>query len=177
MSEVERKDYVQVDVYVQGMMRIKPSPDDLPKFNGYVEKNKNLSELLAKSKLPEELLMFMEDMNSKLEHVIALLEHNRMEANFPMDIEVIKLSASGATFKTKSRTIAPGQTVEVVLPLSQLPLVISGGIGKIRRVDHPAHGLVWELSFTRIREQDMENIVQFVFQQERKRIREIRWEE
>ncbi len=175
MNGTDENKYIQVDVYLQGLMRRLSNPDELPKFNGYLEENRNLAELITESKLPEELVMFMEDMNSKLEHIIALLEHNRMEANFPIDIEVFSLSAAGAGFRTKSR-LEPGQMVEVVLPLSQLPLVTAGGIGKVERAEHPEYGSVWKLSFTRIREQDMENIVQFVFRQERKRIREIRWE-
>lgn len=176
MPEVEKKDYVHVDVYVQGLMRIMSRPDELPKFNGYADDSNDLSELFSKSKLPEELILFMESMNSKLEHIIGMLEHNRMEAGFPIDIEVLNLSANGAIFKSRSRSLEQGQTVEAVLSLSQVPMIMAGGVGKIKRVEHPSYGQVWELSFTRIREQDMENIVQFVFQQERKRIREIRWE-
>ena len=175
MPEMKKDEFVHVDVYIKGMLRIMSSPEEMPVFNGFLQQNRNLSEMLAKSKLPEELLVFLEEMDSKLEHVIGLLEHNRMEAGFPVDIEVLNLSAKEAIFKTKSE-LAPDQAAEIVLPLSQMPLTIAGGIGKLQPIKHPRFGSAWKFSFTRIREEDMESIVQFVFQQERKRIREIRWD-
>ena len=173
--EINKNDFVHVDVYIKGMLRVMSEPEEMPMFNGYFQENRNLAEVLGKSKLPEEVLAFMEEMNSKLDQIIGLLEHNRMEAGFPIDIEVFNLSAAELLFASDAR-LSPGQVVEVVLPLTQMPLTIAGGIGKLEPFTHPQRGSAWKLSFTRIREEDMESIVQFAFQQERKRIREVRWD-
>lgn len=166
---------VNVDVYLKAMLRVLSSPDEMPIFNGYLQESANVTEIFAKSKLPEELVAFMEEINAKLDQVIGILKHDKMELGFPTEIEVCNISASELLFKTQKR-LEPGDNVEVVLPLSQMPLLVSGGIGKIERIRHPQFGNIWELSFTRIREQDHESIVQFVFQQERKRIRELHWD-
>ena len=175
MPDVKKTDFANIDAYIKGMMRLLSSPNETPIFNGYLEENKNLSELITNSKLPEELLAFMESMNAKLEHIIGVLEHNKMEASFPINIEIRNISASELLF-TCEQKLEPGKLVEAVLPLTQMPLSIAGGIGKIEPITHPKFGQIWKLSFTRIREQDLEAIVHFVFQQERKRIREIRWD-
>ena len=176
MQSSHKDDYAHIDVYVSGRLRILPSPDDMPIFNGYAGENKQLTELLGKSKLPQELLLFLGSINDKLEHVIALLEERTLSDNFPIAIETLNLGGSEVQFKTANKTLKPGDKVEVVLPLSQMPLLVSGGIGVVEKKVHPVHGELWSLVFTRIREQDLENIIQFVFDQERKRIREIRWD-
>lgn len=175
MPNAKKTDFASIDVYIKGMMRLLDSPSEMPIFNGYMDDDQNFSELIAKSKLPEEILVFMKNMSSKLDHIIGVLEQNKMETNFPIDIEVCNISASELLFKSKEE-FAPNSFVEVVLPLAQMPLSIVGGVGKIKNMVHPKFGKVWKFSFTRIREQDLEAIVHFVFQQERKRIREIRWD-
>ncbi len=175
MPNTKKADFASIDVYVKGMMRLLDSPSEMPIFNGYLDDDQSFSELIAISKLPEEILVFMKSMNSKLDHIIGVLEQNKMETNFPIGIEVYNISASELLFKTKEE-FTSGSFVEVVLPLTQMPLSIVGGVGEIKSIAHPKFGEIWKFSFTRIREQDLESIVHFVFQQERKRIREIRWD-
>lgn len=175
MTSINKADFAHIDVYVRGKLRILSSPEEMPIFNGYGNDNQQLKELLSKSKLSEEILSFFEDMHTKLEHIIALLEEKKLEDIFPINIEAVNLSGSEVLFKTPT-PLTIGTMVEVVLPLSQMPFKVAGGIGRIDSKKISDGGDIWKLSFTRIREQDLETIVQFVFQQERKRIREIRWE-
>ena len=176
MQNISKDDFAHIDVHVSARMRILSSPNELPIFNGYAGENKQVLELLSKSKLPEELLLFLDSLNTRLEHIISILEQKDLKENFPIPITTLNLGGSEVLFKTDAKNLNPGDKVEVVLPLSQIPLRISGAIGVPEKTTHPTHGQLWSISFTRIREQDLENIIQFVFDQERKRIREIRWE-
>jgi hypothetical protein len=58
MQNISKDDFAHIDVHVSARMRILSSPDELPIFNGYVGENKQVTDLLGKSKLPEELLLF-----------------------------------------------------------------------------------------------------------------------
>ena len=176
MQNISKDDFAHIDVHVSARMRILSSPNELPIFNGYAGENKQVLELLSKSKLPEELLLFLDSLNTRLEHIISILEQKDLKDNFPIPISTLSLGGSEVLFKSDAKNLKSGDKVEVVLPLSQIPLRISGAIGVLEKTTHPTHGELWSISFTRIREQDLENIIQFVFDQERKRIREIRWE-
>ena len=55
--------------------------------------------------------------------------------------------------------------------------VMAGAIGRILRQDDDQDGrAVYALDFTRIRERDLESIVQFVFQSQRDDLRGKKWD-
>jgi c-di-GMP-binding flagellar brake protein YcgR len=65
--------------------------------------------------------------------------------------------------------------LEVVLMLSQFPLRMAGAIGRVIRAEPDQGRTLYALDFTRIRERDLETIVQFVFQSQRDELREKKW--
>ena len=60
--------------------------------------------------------------------------------------------------------------------LSRFPLRMAGAMGRILRLEEQDGLLVHALDFTRIRERDLENIVQFVFQSQRDDLRGKKWD-
>ena len=175
MENTSEHSYAHVDVHLKGRMRLLSSAEELPVFNGYAHDEHVLADLTEKTNLPDALVTMLGSMNAKLEYLVALLEQDKLEQDFPLTFDVCCLSASEFYFNTEA-SITPNSFVEVVLPLSSVPFRVAGGIGRVIKGNHKTFGKVWQLHFTRIRETDLENIVQFVFQQERKRIREVHWD-
>ena len=106
MQNISKDDFAHIDVHVSARMRILSSPDELPIFNGYVGENKQVTDLLGKSKLPEELLLFLESMNTRLEHIVSILEQKDLKDNFPIAINTINLGGSEVIFKTDEKNLS-----------------------------------------------------------------------
>ncbi len=176
MSEKKRA-FSDVETYLRGMARSLPDESSPAIFMECVAFSDALEQSpLQGVSLPEPVLDFFYDMNNKLDTIIGLLSRDRLENDFPYPLEIVQLSGAKASFYCK-RPLKPGMFLEAVFILSLFPMRMAGAIGRVGEREKDKEGRdLWTLNFTRIREQDLETVVHFVFQEERRHIREKKWD-
>jgi hypothetical protein len=163
-----------IDARVRGKFRIMPSSDDLPKISLGGEQRPVGYDELARSKLPEAVINFLIGMAGQLNYIAALLEKKTLDEEFPHTLDGCNISGSGIVFYAE-QSLELGDYLEVLLTLNSLPLQMAGAIGKVIKKEHAPQGNKYTLKFTRISEPNLEAIVHFVFQVQRKSIREHHW--
>jgi len=124
--------------------------------------------------IPEGLYTLLSSLNAKLDMLIGMLGRDQISTDFPITLEVVEISGAGLRFFA-SQELALETAMEVVLMLSQFPLRMAGAIGTVLRAEPVEGKPLYALDFTRIRERDLETIVQFVFQSQRDALREKKW--
>lgn len=163
-----------VDARVRGKFRIMPSADDLPMVSLGGEHKPAGYEELAQSHLPEAVINFLVGMSNQINYIAALLEKKALDEEFPHTLDACRISGSGLDFYTE-HALAKGDYLEVMLTLTSLPLQMAGVIGKVANIEATPQGQKYSLQFTRISEPNLDAIVHFVFQEQRKSIREHHW--
>jgi len=165
----EKRTFSRVPVRLKGYARTMSSVQSPQMFTGdIVAEESNRDNLFRNSKLPDDLTNFLAQMDRKMDRILSLLSKDQLRSDFPMDIEIMELSAAGVKFRTKEPT-AIGDAFEIIIVLSQVPLRMAGAKGRVRGVEDDT-GL-FRFEFVDLRGSDMEAIVQFVFQQQREQIR------
>lgn len=168
MSE-EKRTFSRVPIRLKGHARIMRSIDSPPKFTGDAVCAESCREnLFRNSKLPEELTTFLAEMDRKLDRVLGLLSRENLQSDFPLDIEILELSAAGIKFNCAT-PIEINESLEIVILLSQVPLRMAGSKGRVLAMEEDTN--LYRFEFVDTRGSDMEAIVQFVFQQQREQIR------
>jgi hypothetical protein len=165
----EKRSFSRIDVRLKAHARIMQYIESPQRFTGdIVGETSCRDDLFRSSKLPEDLTTFLTEMDRKLDRVLGLLSQDHLKTDFSIELEVMELSAAGIKFRSKEqfKTDTP---LEIVLVLSQVPLRMAGGKGRI--LDKDAETELYRFEFMDTRGSDMEAIVQFVFQQQREQIR------
>lgn len=165
----EKRTFSRVPVRLKGYARIMRNIESSPIYTGDGVGDAACATALFKgSKLPEDLTNFLLEMNRKLDRILGSLSQGGLRDDFPLDIEIMELSAVGIKFRSKS-SFAIGTPLEIVIVLGQVPLRMAGSKGIIRGIDEDT-GL-FRFEFVDTLGSSMEAIVQFVFQQQREQIR------
>ena len=168
MSE-EKRSFSRIPVRLKALARTMESIDSPQLFTGdaidYTSAHDNL---FGKSKLPEELINFLTEMDRKLDQIVGFLSQDQVKTDFSMDIQVAEISGAGLKFRSTDK-FEPDQPLEIILFLSQTPLRMAGSKGRI--LDQEPDTELYRFEFVDMRGSDMEAIVQFVFQQQREQIR------
>lgn len=180
--DTERRAFARVDTFIHAQLRILDSSQAPALFSSHLEGGGALERVpLDKVKLPEAMVEFLGSMDRKLDTILSLLHQDTLEKDFPLELDVLQVSGAGCRVVPHG-DLPLGTHVEIVLILNQYPLQLAGAVGKVVR-DQNGNNEGGEadktlaVEFTRIRERDLDAIVQFVFDQDRQRIREHRWEE
>lgn len=176
----ERREYSSISVQFPVWLRTLPD-GECPSL--YYEYTAFAHDSLANplnSGLPEAVTAFLMEMNNKLDSILGLLSIEELRQAFPIEARCTEVGGSGLTLSTgvpfKNDTYA-----EAVLVLCRIPLRLAGAIGKLspaapeESTAAPGEAL-WRLNFTRIREQDLETVIRFVIQEERRIIRQKKWD-
>ena len=168
MSE-EKRSFSRIPVRLKAHARVMQSVDSPQLFIGdAIDFSPAREELLSKSKLPEELTSFLLEMDRKMDKIIGMLSQDHVKTDFGIEIEVMEISGAGVKFRS-SKIFTPDQPIEIILFLSQVPLRMAGGKGRI--LDKEKNTDLYRLEFVDMRVSDMEAIVQFVFKEQREQIR------
>ncbi|MDL2307569.1 PilZ domain-containing protein [Desulfovibrio sp. OttesenSCG-928-C06] len=174
LSEADKRSYSRVPVYFQGLYRhvSEGEPQICPRQNN-VEDSKNLiAELNAGgTKVPSALIRYLSVMNGKLDSILSILQKESFQEFFPNKLMVIEVSASGVL--VQSDVLQVGEQIELVMYLGEFPPRIASAIGRIIRPGRPdmQDKPIFAVQFTSIRESDREELVRFVFKEDRERIR------
>lgn len=165
----EKRTFSRVPVRLKGYARIMRSIESPQIFTGdAVGDALKRDELFRNSKLPEDLTRFLTEMDRKLDRILGVLSKEHLRDDFPLDIEILELSAAGVKFRTKT-PINANTPMEIVALLSQVPIKMAGSKGRILGIDDDTQ--LYRFEFVETRGSDMEAFVQFVFQQQREQIR------
>lgn len=165
----EKRSFSRVPVRLKAHARTMQSIESTQLFSGDVVGDPSCrDDLFRSSKLPDDLTNFLSEMDRKLDRVLSLLSRENLKSDFPMDIEIMELSAAGVKFRSKE-TFKADEPLEIVILLSQVPLRMAGSKGKILGKEEDTK--LYRFEFVDVRGSDMEAIVQFVFQQQREHIR------
>lgn len=165
----EKRTFSRVPVRLKGFARIMGSIQSPQLFTGdIVGEESSREKLFHSSKLPEELTNFLAEMDRKMDRLLGLLSKDQLRTDFPLDIEVMELSAAGVKIRT-NKELSTEDSLEIIIVLSQVPLRMAGSKGRIRGIEEDTG--YYRFEFVDLRGSDMEAIVQFVFQQQREQIR------
>lgn len=142
-----------------------PSPNQFSRDEGQLQ-----------GRVPDAVLHTLARIEKKLDTVISLLNKDNFERNFPHKAFATRLSASSFIMECKE-PLAPGDHLEVVLFLEEIPTSLAAGIARVdskltRKAQTDKDFSVYTLSFVSIRDEDKEAVIRHVFQEERKIIRQ-----
>lgn len=171
----EKRTFARVETNFKAYVKRLKTPPRLPEpFDALNAECDSKLPDLENSGLHEGVVAFLKSMDSKLSMIASYITQGRLRQEYRETVQVIELSGSGMSF-ISDEPFRPGQFAEAVLILSRFPLKVASAAGKIisRKDDHEESR--WLMEFTHIREADLENIVQFVFREEREHIREKKW--
>ncbi|EFI34632.1 type IV pilus assembly PilZ [Desulfonatronospira thiodismutans ASO3-1] len=171
MKTQDRK-YSRVNTRIKAYMRRTVFDDSLPLFSSTLvgDTDDHAVKNLYGSHLPRELINFLQQMDEKVNMILSLINRETIQADFPLQGEVLEISGAGLKF-TSQEDFEEGENMEMVLLLSQVPLRIVGMVGRIHRCEKVQGVPVWAVQYASIRDVDREKIVQFVFQEQREHIR------
>ncbi|HAS89047.1 MAG TPA: hypothetical protein DCS48_07045 [Desulfovibrio sp.] len=158
--------YASVKTRIKGHGRISSSLESQPVYRGFTGMKKHPAADLDDSKVPEWLRVYVTELDRKLDQLLGIQNKKDLKQDFPFDLEIIKISGNGMTFRSETVT-APG-LMEVVVEIEQIPLRLAGAKGHVEAGEGKN---IWTIKFEKIREHDLESIIQFVFSEQREIIR------
>ena len=178
MGAKENRSYSRVDTRLRAHARRVASPQSPPLFRSSPQISSQPTESsLRESGIPEGLRTYLELINSKLDMLLSVTSQNRLEADYPLKLEVVELSGAGLRCIKPAEDLPIGQGLELVLLLSSMPLHMAAAIGVVKRLESLEEAEHLIVEFTQMRESDRAAIVQFVFREQREQIRTKRQED
>lgn len=172
----EKRSYMRIPTRLRGHLRLLPSVDEMPLYRESPPMGSTACILDPRETgMSEPLYAMLSTINTKLDMLLSLQNRDLLEADFPIPMDIVEISGAGVRFCTPGE-LALEQSVEAVIVLSRFPLRMAGAMGRIIRHDAADGPPVYALDFTRIRERDLESIVQFVFQSQRDDLRGKKWD-
>lgn len=173
--EEQHRSFLRIPTRLRGRMRLLANENEQQLFReAPITHVSVVAAELKNAGLGEALVNALLSIERKLDLLIGLNSQDNLQADFPHPIDVFEISGAGIKMAT-DRELAVGQHLEVVLVLTQLPVRMASGIAAVVRREASDGRDLWALDFTRIRDRDLESIVQFVFQAERDELREKKW--
>lgn len=176
------RQYVAIPTLVTAMYRMVET-DELQLCSPLFSTDGNVlrDEILSKSRLPDPAVRLLVEMDRKLDAVLGLMRRDELRKNFPHDARITLLGADVLRLECRE-PLAPGDHLELVMLLEEYPMnTASCIVGVEKRLpEAPVTGRnngVFAMSYSRLREADKESIIRYVFQEERRRIRQIKSEE
>lgn len=173
----EKREYMRIPTRLAGHLRLLPGPDDMQIFRETPFLGAQGQHLDAREAgMSDGLYALLSTINDKLDMLLSMQSRDVLEGDFPVPLSIVEISGAGIRFTTPE-ALALDQYVEAVIVLSRFPLRLAGAVGRIIRSEVREDGQTeYALDFTRIRERDLESIVQFVFQSQRDDLRGKKWD-
>lgn len=174
----EKQQYSRVATNIQAWLRPLPSPDAPAMFSDASEMfGTSAQTSLQDARLPESVIRFLQDMDRKLQAILGLLGRDQLLQDFPLKATITEIGGDGAHL-VSDEPLPLNTPTEIVIALSPMPLRLAGAVGKVQEI-LPAESIQPQTSvftFTRIRESELDAIIGFVLQEERRHIRERKWD-
>lgn len=172
----EQRSFMRIPTRLHGHLRVLPGPEDIPLYRETPPMGAGFCTGDPRDAgMNESLYALLHSIDAKLDMLLSLHNRNEIEADFPVPMNIVDISGAGVRFSSPQE-LAIDQYVEAVIILYRFPLRMAGAVGRIARRE-PQDGVdIYALDFTRIRERDLESIVQFVFQSQRDDLRGNKWD-
>lgn len=170
--DADSRRYARISTFIRARYRKLTHPNEPQLFpSGFNIEPSGGRRSMRESGLPEAVVSFLLNMDAKLDRIISQMSKDSLDGYFPDELVVLDLSAAGLLVRSDS--LQPGDCLELVLHLGEFPSSVVAGVAKVLRggKDTPGEGGTWALQFTRLRESEREEIIRFVFKEERARIR------
>ncbi len=168
----ESKEYVKVKANLSGRFRFLRSADEAPIVYGSIEHCGPLYEdFLRNSGLSDAVSQFLIGMDNKLNSILSILRKDEVDKRLPYEISILEISGGSISFSCE-HDLTEGAYIEAMIFLEDFPPRPVGSIGKITDVSVTDLGKVYSMDFTNIADSDQDHIVQYVFQVERRMLRE-----
>ncbi|WP_320008212.1 hypothetical protein [Maridesulfovibrio sp.] len=158
--------YASVATRIKGHGRISSSLESQPVYRGFSGMKKHPAEDLDDSRVPEWLKVYVIELDRKLDQLLGMQSKQNLDQDFPINLEILEISGNGMTFR--SEEITADCILEAVVEIDQIPLRLAGAKGNVKTA---AGKNIWKMDFEKIREHDLESIIQFVFSEQREIIR------
>lgn len=173
----ESRTFSRIQTYISARLRKLPTADAPTIFMGAAEMfDESLYDSLKTAALPEAVTVFLIEMDKKLDMILSHFGRDVLKEDLPLSADIFEIGGDGLKFTSKTM-FHTDDYVEIVVMLSKLPLRTAGAVGRITsRKKTDAGDIAYSLEFTRIRESDQDSIVRFVFHEERRKIREKKWD-
>ncbi|KHK04311.1 PilZ domain-containing protein [Desulfovibrio sp. TomC] len=172
----EKRSYMRIPTRLRGHLRLLPDTEEVPLYRDSPPMGSTICSVDPRDTgMSEPLYAMLSTINSKLDMLLSIQNRDLLEADFPVSMDIVEISGAGVRFSTPE-ALPLDQPVEVVIVLSRFPMRLSGAMGRIIRCDDVDGKAIYALDFTRIRERDLESIVQFVFQSQRDDLRGKKWD-
>jgi hypothetical protein len=172
----EQRTFLRIPTNLHGRLRLVASEAELQLFREAPITSSSVTAMeLKNAGLNEALVNALMDIDRKLDMLIGIHTQDSLQEEFPYAVEVVEISGAGVKV-AGPYALAVDQLVEMVFTLTQLPVRMAGAIGRVIREEVQDGRQVWAIDFTRIRDRDLETIVQFVFQTQRDELRVKKWE-
>lgn len=176
MDQEEKRTFMRIPTRLRGHLRLMADPGEISIFR----ENAPLAALQCPVDprdpgMSESLFILLCSINEKLDMLLSMHSRDQLENDFPVPMDIIDISGAGVRFHTTG-PLPLDHPVEAVIVLSRFPLRMAGAVGRLIREDSLDDHTVYALDFTRIRERDLESIVQFVFQSQRDDLRGKKWD-
>jgi len=172
----EQRTYLRIPTNLHGRMRMVASEAELQLFREAPITSSSVTAMeLKNAGVNEAMINALMAMDRKLDMIIGIHTQDSLQEDFPYPVEVTEISGAGVKIAS-SYPLIMDQLVEIVVTLTQLPVRMAGAIGRVIREEVVDGRQIWAVDFTRIRDRDLETIVQFVFQTQRDELRVKKWE-
>ena len=172
----EKRSYMRIPTRLRGHLRLLPGPEDMPLYRETPPMGSTAIILDPRETgMSEPLYAMLSTINTKLDMLLSMQNRDLLEADFPVPMDIVEISGAGVRFLSLTE-LPLEQPVEAVLILSRFPLRMAGAIGQLVRCEEADGAYTYAIDFTRIRERDLESIVQFVFQSQRDDLRGKKWD-
>ncbi|MDR1124512.1 MAG: PilZ domain-containing protein [Deltaproteobacteria bacterium] len=169
----DKRRYSRTAVYFQGQFRYLSSAQE-PQLCPRQVNSENASlitQMASDPKVSAGMARFLGNLDAKLDSILSLLQRDSLDEFFPNRLMVIELSAAGVL--VQSPDLQVDDFIELVMHLGDSPPKVVSAAGQVlrpRKTSFQSEGL-YAVNFTSIRDSDREEIVRFVFQEEREKIR------
>jgi hypothetical protein len=165
---ISERDFVRIDTALKGHLRILPNSRPIPMFSSASTPG---TPSPVGTQLPNELELFLGQLDEKLDTILALLNLQNLQEDFPVPVLVHDISGAGLRFSAP-QSFEIGMTVEIVVELGFHPKILAGTLGVIIRRDIRQDQELWAMKFEGIRAREREKIIAFVTAEQRVQIRE-----
>ncbi len=175
MNSQENRSYSRIATHIKGWARKADPQEPGPLFRaGSLSRTQDQLPNLKDANLPDGLRSFLETLNAKLDILLSISGKKILQEDFPIALQIAELSAAGMKCLQPASRLDKGTELEVVLLLSQFPINMAGVMGRIQRIEKQQEQELLVVEFTQLRQADKENIVQFVFREQREQIRSLK---
>ena len=174
----EKRAFIRIPTRLAGYLRLLADPEEIQRFREtpYLGGGSGLCHDPREAGMSEALHTMLCSINAKLDMLLSMRSRDELTVDFPVSMDIVEISGAGLRFLS-SEDLPMEQHVEAVIVLSRFPLRMVGAVGRVLRQEAQSDGqMVYALDFTRIRERDLESIVQFVFHSQRDDLHGIKWD-